>query len=54
MASIAVDEQPSSMIDQEDDSGSNSDQSKENSTSAEESAPTLGTEKFVKSDLVNI
>jgi hypothetical protein len=32
------------MIDQEDDSGSNSENSKENSTSAEESAPTLGTE----------
>ena len=44
MASIVVDEQPSSMIDQEDDSGSNSENSKENSTSAEESAPTLGTE----------
>ena len=44
MASIVVDEQPSSMIDQEDDSGSNSENSKENSNSAEESAPTLGTE----------
>ena len=44
MASIVVDEQPSSMIDQEDDSGSNSENSKESSTSAEESAPTLGTE----------
>jgi hypothetical protein len=44
MASIVVDEQPSSMIDQEDDS----ENSKENSNSAEESAPTLGTEiKFI-------
>ena len=43
MASVAIDEQPSSMIDQEDDStSSNSDQNKENSTSPEESAPTLG------------
>ena len=43
MASVAMDEQPSSMIDQEDDStSSNSDQNKENSASPEESAPTLG------------
>ena len=42
MASVAVEDQPSSMIDQEDDSNTNSDQNKDNSTSAEESAPTLG------------
>ena len=42
-----MDEQPSSMIDQEDDStSSNSDQNKENSTSPEESAPTLGKRFF--------
>ena len=48
MASVAIDEQPSSMIDQEDDStSSNSDQNKENSASPEDSAPTLGKE-FLK------
>ena len=42
-----MDEQPSSMIDQEDDStSSNSDQNKENSASPEESAPTLGKRFF--------